>query len=1250
MPFPSLEEFTSSQLPKTDQTTKPDDVSQTSSAMTPSVQTQTPAQTPAQEPQTPKVSLAEFGRKVKEVMKRNGTYPKELDDEFGVDNVKNAMSSEELTKQRDILDEKVGLGFLKQFPKASSIVDIKSSSAFDRIKTEYGSQMLIQSRFQNNLARALQPTEGKVQRGLSSEQRVAAQIPIDVPRLYKALKEGRAVDDFLAQHDEQVGIDTAGRQAFTESGIDPLGGWDRGKLDAILSDLATRAYRAGQKTFPQDVKSSYLMLAQAYREGGVPLATEMSNQIGEEHRAITSTLHDITDAEKSEVEAAKRKAAFQTGLYEAATGFDQTVKNVVGGLAKTSPFGMATQVAMENPNQAIIPGVGQARQALNEAAPEVEALKKTESVGQAIIHAVPGVAAGLGEMTVAAGAGSMVGAATKIGPVLGGMLGLQADTAIQNLDKPLTEQAKHQLMTAALNGSMTIAPIAQAILAKYGIAMSDAATLGATAGISAAGNVSARAALDPNATRAQLAADALIGGMLPLGFAAIHGGQQRLGQSKPRLMDQVTALEQPQQREVAGLLPEPKFNIRSEEPQVIDQQIKPAKAGGIEVIDIYGDPKVKYEVANEQEARFHLDNLKTFASSEEFKQLPKEKQAVVRDEVARLGRELLMEPEVIGMTPEELLASQRKLSGVPVTGEGGIKASGVRAGTPAAEAWRGGESDWTDIAMQQIPENNPAKKEYVAFVDEATRSTAEASLMPDASMYGVEGEVYYFNRLKSNNPGKGGGSKVLNQLIEHSEAAGVPILNEVNAYGNLSQEELVRFYKARGFKPVGEEFGDDLLIYTPTSKLRRELLIESNDRMETLGKLRSETIGPEMEAKSDFDRYFGEWLTSKTPGEAIRPRAAVKIPASTPEMPVMYVNDTAAKLFQKAWADVYPTTKLTPSNPVALSTKSLPKVIGQLFDEASRHPAGSVERTELEGLAGTLGYLWASRPDKGGSFQVLPVLSGESIKKILVARRHELVHQEQMQMAANTGQTAKDVYKLTDPGFLATHPLSDKILSEGGYLLDHYAPEAWTAEAVAYAASGEGFRIGLTPGESAQLVSDYRTHLQAKYGEVGGQIFKRVAPEISKQMWDTNNEAKGIDFFHGTDMEFTKFDPHKSTTEAGIFFTPLKDYAATYGGKTKSVSLRITNPFYLEDRTTGREITPELVRELQKKGYDSIVVGVPKAIGDLSMATEVVVFGEGQIRDNYKATSNLGSPNNTSGARLISNESIIEARKGPCGL
>ena len=44
---------------------------------------------------------------------------------------------------------------------------------------------------------------------------------------------------------------------------------------------------------------------------------------------------------------------------------------------------------------------------------------------------------------------------------------------------------------------------------------------------------------------------------------------------------------------------------------------------------------------------------------------------VVRDEIARLSRELLMEPEVIGVTPEELLDSQRKLNSVPETGQGG---------------------------------------------------------------------------------------------------------------------------------------------------------------------------------------------------------------------------------------------------------------------------------------------------------------------------------------------------------------------------------------------------------------------------------------------------------------------------------------------------------------------------------------------------------------------------------------------------
>ena len=142
--------------------------------------------------------------------------------------------------------------------------------------------------------------------------------------------------------------------------------------------------------------------------------------------------------------------------------------------------------------------------------------------------------------------------------------------------------------------------------------------------------------------------------------------------------------------------------------------------------------------------------------------------------------------------------------------------------------------EWRGVEVPKFPERIPDngyglnrqsslinKKAYVAFTDEATRSTAEASLMDDASMYGVPGEVYYFNRLKSNKPGQGGGTKVLRELLEHSNKTGVPILNEVNAYGNLSQEELVGYYKKHGFVPVGEEFGDDLLIYRPVTADRQ---------------------------------------------------------------------------------------------------------------------------------------------------------------------------------------------------------------------------------------------------------------------------------------------------------------------------------------------------------------------------------------------------------------------------------------------
>ena len=105
-------------------------------------------------------------------------------------------------------------------------------------------------------------------------------------------------------------------------------------------------------------------------------------------------------------------------------------------------------------------------------------------------------------------------------------------------------------------------------------------------------------------------------------------------------------------------------------------------------------------------------------------------------------------------------------------------------------------------------------KEYVFFQDTSTQSIAEASLI-DSPIPEVQGQVYFFNRLKSNKPGLGGGTKVLLQLLEYIDSVGIPLLDQVNAYGNLDQDQLIAYYKKYGFVDATKEYGSDLLIYYP---------------------------------------------------------------------------------------------------------------------------------------------------------------------------------------------------------------------------------------------------------------------------------------------------------------------------------------------------------------------------------------------------------------------------------------------------
>ena len=100
----------------------------------------------------------------------------------------------------------------------------------------------------------------------------------------------------------------------------------------------------------------------------------------------------------------------------------------------------------------------------------------------------------------------------------------------------------------------------------------------------------------------------------------------------------------------------------------------------------------------------------------------------------------------------------------------------------------------------------------IHFYDKDTQSVAEASLWED---YADLGDIYFFNRVKSNKPGHGGGTKVMKQLLNKIDSLGIPLLNHVNPYGNLSMDQLVEYYKKYGFVQYSPEYGDTVLIYYP---------------------------------------------------------------------------------------------------------------------------------------------------------------------------------------------------------------------------------------------------------------------------------------------------------------------------------------------------------------------------------------------------------------------------------------------------
>ena len=101
--------------------------------------------------------------------------------------------------------------------------------------------------------------------------------------------------------------------------------------------------------------------------------------------------------------------------------------------------------------------------------------------------------------------------------------------------------------------------------------------------------------------------------------------------------------------------------------------------------------------------------------------------------------------------------------------------------------------------------------------------------------------------------------------------------------------------------------------------------------------------------------------------------------------------------------------------------------------------------------------------------------------------------------------------------------------------------------------------------------------------------------------------------YHGSDQllkDGEQLDPSLGG-EYGIYLSPSRRYARTYGKHLYTVFANIKNPLYVEGKyeISPKDLTKEDAENLKEKGYDSIVV-TNNSIDD---ATEVVVFDPNQL-------------------------------------
>lgn len=68
----------------------------------------------------------------------------------------------------------------------------------------------------------------------------------------------------------------------------------------------------------------------------------------------------------------------------------------------------------------------------------------------------------------------------------------------------------------------------------------------------------------------------------------------------------------------------------------------------------------------------------------------------------------------------------------------------------------------------------------------------------------IEPPLFFFNRIKAKEKGKGEGTLLMQELVKILDEKGVAVINTLNPYGDMDLEALTKFYEKYGFSRVDE--------------------------------------------------------------------------------------------------------------------------------------------------------------------------------------------------------------------------------------------------------------------------------------------------------------------------------------------------------------------------------------------------------------------------------------------------------------